>query len=121
MSMIKSKNTKPEVLIHRELLLRKISHEMHPKIHGSPDIVIGKCAIFVDGCFWHRCPKCFRMPETNREYWERKIQLNTERDIKNIKLLESAGYKVLSIWEHEIKASPSMATERILNERLFKY
>ncbi len=76
----------PELLIHRELIRRKIRHKTHPKILGSPDIIIGKYAIFLNGCFWHRCPQCFRMPKTNWEYWEKKIDRNTQRDRENTRM-----------------------------------
>lgn len=75
-------------------------------ILGKPDIVFHaeRLIIFIDGCFWHGCPICNRkLPETNKEYWERKIQRNVERaKIHNQKLAED-GWKVIRIWEHELR------------------
>ncbi len=115
MSMIRGKGTRPELLIHNELLKHKVQHKMYPKIPGNPDIIIGEFAVFVNGCFWHKCPSCFRMPKTNTEYWEMKINKNAERDKKNIEILEFKGYIVKTVWEHEIKQDVSRVAKRILN------
>ena len=75
-------------------------------VPGRPDAVFDKemVAIFVDGCFWHRCPVCRRpMPKTNADYWKRKIDRNVERDKKIDKSLSYDGWEVVRIWEHEIK------------------
>jgi DNA mismatch endonuclease (patch repair protein) len=87
-------------------------------IIGKPDVVFSKehVAIFVDGCFWHGCPYCQRklMPETNRQYWERKINRNIElAKSNNQKLLENQ-WVVIRIWEHELKNATDRA--RIRNE-----
>ena len=77
----------------------------HLPIFGKPDFVFRKTriAVFIDGCFWHGCPKHCRMPATNREYWERKIGRNLERDKKVKRELRKAGWTVVRIWEHELK------------------
>jgi len=105
MSMIRSKNTKPERIVHTILKKLKIKHIMHPKIKGSSDIVVPKekIAIFINGCFWHKCPKCFKPPKSNKEYWIPKIKRNVQRDKENIKILKRSGYKTIVLWEHEIK------------------
>lgn len=75
-------------------------------IRGKPDIVFPeeRVLIFVDGCFWHSCPHCDRkLPKTNREYWERKIERNIERDKRNNKVLADNGWEVIRIWEHEMR------------------
>jgi len=106
MSRIKSKWTKPERLVHDWLKGHKIKHKMHPKIGGSPDILLTdlKTAVFINGCFWHRCPTCYRQPKSNREYWLPKIKRNVEKDNENIKKLKKLGYNVIVIWEHELRA-----------------
>jgi DNA mismatch endonuclease (patch repair protein) len=78
---------------------------MHPKIAGSPDIVIPekKLAIFVHGCFWHKCKKCYKPPKTNVKYWLPKLKKNVARDKANALKLKRRGWKVLTLWEHEIK------------------
>lgn len=79
---------------------------------GKPDVVFDelRVAVFVDGCFWHGCPVCQRkLPETNREYWERKIQRNVERDRLRGATLEENGWRVVRIWEHEMRPGPTRA------------
>jgi len=77
---------------------------MHPKIAGSPDIIIRekKIAVFLHGCFWHGCKKCYRPPKSNKTFWKTKVQNNIKRDLKNEKLLRRNGWKIIRIWEHEI-------------------
>jgi DNA mismatch endonuclease (patch repair protein) len=84
-------------------------------VHGTPDVVFdeAKVAIFVDGCFWHKCPICDRSsPETHSEYWENKFLRNIEHDKEINKLLINSGWKVLRIWEHEMKSPKSRASIR---------
>lgn len=81
---------------------------LHRKdLPGTPDIVLPKCriAIFVNGCFWHgheNCPNS-RMPKTNKDFWNEKIEKNKQRDIKNIKKLLAQGWKPMIIWSCELK------------------
>lgn len=105
MSLIKSKWTKPEKLLHNYLNRQKISHKMHPKMKGSPDIIISnkKIAIFVNGCFWHGCKNCYKMPKNNKKFWANKVKRNKERDKKNEVFLRKQGWKVITIWEHNLK------------------
>jgi len=74
-------------------------------VFGKPDFVFRKAriAVFIDGCFWHACPKHCRMPASNRDYWVRKIGRNAERDKKVSRELRRQGWTVARIWEHEIK------------------
>jgi len=73
---------------------------------GKPDFVFpkSKVAVFVDGCFWHGCPKHCRMPSSNKEYWEEKIGGNIRRDRKVAKKLRQAGWSVIRFWEHDLKS-----------------
>lgn len=74
-------------------------------LHGRPDFVFTKqkIAVFIDGCFWHGCPKHCRMPLTNRNYWESKISRNTRRDKSVVKYLKGKGWRVIRFWEHDLK------------------
>lgn len=74
---------------------------------GKPDFIYPKqrIALFVDGCFWHGCPKCCRMPSAHRKYWVNKIERNKNRDKEATKVLKKKGWKVIRIWEHEISRS----------------
>lgn len=104
MSLIRSKNTKPEKLLRSSLWKRGLRYLVHPKIKGKPDIIFkkNKIAIFIDGCFWHMCPICFKPPKSNIDYWKPKLNRNKERD-KTVTLeLEEEGWTVLRFWEHEI-------------------
>lgn len=118
MSRIRSKWTAQEKRIHNYLKGNKIKHKMHPNIKGNPDIILNetKTAVFLHGCFWHKCPKCYIKPKTNKRYWLPKIENNVKRDRKNNKILKQDGFKVIRIWEHETKKD----FKKILN-RLLKY
>lgn len=107
MSKIRSKWTTQEKKVHNCLKAHKIKHKMHPKLQGSPDIVLKdkKIAIFIHGCFWHKCPRCYKEPKSNKGYWLPKIKKNIKRDKKNAKLLKGQGYSIVKIWEHELKKS----------------
>jgi len=82
---------------------------------GKPDVVFPaqRVVIFVDGCFWHGCPHCNRKrPETNHEYWERKIGRTVERDKRNSQALAEDGWRVIRIWEHELKDAQGRSEAR---------
>lgn len=74
------------------------------KLLGKPDFVFPKekICVFVDGCFWHGCPKCYRRPKSNWRYWKAKTERNRMRDLKVSRELRKAGWKVIRIWEHEL-------------------
>jgi DNA mismatch endonuclease (patch repair protein) len=76
-----------------------------PAIEGKPDFYFPKAAlaVFVDGCFWHGCPKCGHTPNTNRLFWATKIERNKERDRTNSRKLKNQGVSVIRLWEHELK------------------
>jgi DNA mismatch endonuclease, patch repair protein len=84
---------------------------------GKPDFIFLKerLAIFVDGCFWHGCPICYRMPHSNKRYWQNKIKNNKTRDKKNIKKLHELNWKVIRLWEHQLKKCPIVCIEIILS------
>jgi len=77
----------------------------HQVVFGKPDFVFRpeKVAVFVDGCFWHGCPKCYRRPASNRKFWDAKVARNRARDVEVTKSLRRAGWKVVRIWEHQLK------------------
>jgi DNA mismatch endonuclease (patch repair protein) len=110
MSRIKSKNTKPEVILRRCLRENGYNYSKRDdRLVGKPDILFRKkhVAIFVHGCFWHmhkRCDKKIRIPDTNNDYWTKKLLGNVLRDKKIIKQLRNKKWKVIVVWECEIKA-----------------
>ena len=107
MSHIRSKDTKPEEIVRKYLFARGFRYRKNDtRYPGEPDLVLPKyhTVIFINGCFWHQ-HGCSRstLPKTNQDYWIPKIQRNVERDRQNIKALEDAGWKVIVIWECELK------------------
>ena len=107
MAAIRSKNTRPEIIVRKYLFAKGFRFRInHPRLPGHPDIVMRKyrTCIFVNGCFWHRCPYCnMPIPNHNHEFWEDKFVRNVERDRRNVSLLESKGWTVITVWECEIK------------------
>ena len=77
----------------------------HLPLPGKPDFTFKKekLTVFVDGCFWHRCPKCYREPKTNTEFWRNKIKTNVKRDRKVTNELKKAGWSVVRLWECQLK------------------
>lgn len=113
----KAKNTRPELLLRKALRDEGIrNYRLHKKnLPGRPDITIprSRIAIFVNGCFWHRCPHCKHiLPKTNRSFWKAKFSDNQKRDKKKIKDLKKLGWKVHTFWECEIREK---SNELILN------
>ena len=107
MSKIKSKNTKPELLVRKYIFSRRYRYRIHDrKLPGCPDIVFKnrKLAIQVRGCFWHgHLCKLRSLPKSNRSFWNNKINNNKKRDIANDRKLKRLGWKVLVIRECHIK------------------
>lgn len=104
MSRIRSKDTKPELLVRKLLFHAGFRYRLHVKtLPGHPDVVLPrwKVVVFVHGCFWHGhagCPKA-TVPATRREFWEAKIRGNRERDEREIQALLAAGWRVLVVWQ----------------------
>lgn len=108
MAQVKSKNTKPEMLVRSLLHRMGYRFRLHIKtLPGHPDVVLPryKAVIFVHGCFWHGHEGCKRatMPATRTEFWRKKIDGNQSRDRRNLNALEELGYRCLVIWQCEMK------------------
>lgn len=117
MSANKAKNTKPELLLKQTLWDSGLKGYRlnYSKIPGKPDIayIKYKLAIFVNGCYWHRCPTCnYSLPKHNASFWKSKFEKNITRDIQKKEQLEAAGWKVIVAWECEINKN----MEKIFNE-----
>lgn len=107
MSRIRSTNTKPEEIVRKYLFSHGFRYRKNDKRYpGKPDIVLPKyhTIIFVNGCFWHMhgCSRS-RRPRSNQEYWKPKIERNIQRDAENQQKLEADGWKVIIVWECELK------------------
>jgi len=116
MSRIRSTNSKPEETVRKYLFSNGLRYRKNVrKLPGCPDIVLPKykTVVFVNGCFWHKhdCGR-FVWPSSNEEYWHRKINRNVERDADNHKLLIEQGWRVLTIWECQLKKK--VAEENLL-------
>ncbi len=118
MAAIRSRNTSIEIRFRKALWASGIrGYRLHYLLPGKPDIVFTRkrLAIFIDGCFWHWCPQCFRMPKTHREYWEPKICRNVARDEDINQQLQQNGWTVIRFWEHEIKHDLTECVLRTVN------
>lgn len=118
MSQIKGKNTKPEMLVRQYLHAQGLRYRLHDKkLPGKPDMVFAKykTVVFVHGCFWHQHKGCryFVVPKTRTEFWLNKIGRNVANDERQQIELAAAGWKVLTVWECELK---SAVRERTLSE-----
>ncbi len=108
MSQIKGKNTKPEIKVRKFLFSHGFRFRIHDKkLPGKPDIVLPKyrTIIFVQGCFWHGHEHCkyFKLPSTRHEWWKAKIEKNISNDKKTQETLKQLGYKIIVVWECQIK------------------
>jgi len=122
MAAIKGKDTKPEMIVRKYHFSRGLRFRVQVrKLSGTPDIVLPKytTVIFVDGCFWHGHEGCryFRLPKSNVEFWTEKIEHNIERDRESMQALLDLGWKVIRVWECELrnKANREETLNKIYN------
>ena len=114
MSRIRSKNTKPEMIVRRMLHSRGVRYRLHGAgLPGKPDIVLGprRLVIFVHGCFWHRHAGCREatMPSANRDFWQAKLEGNAARDLRHRAALRKLGWRVAVVWECETRQPEKLA------------
>lgn len=111
--------TKPEMalrrVLHRRGLRYRVDRRVLPDFRRSADLVFGpaKVAVFVDGCFWHRCPVHFVLPKSNTNWWRAKIDRNVERDRDTDRHLHEAGWATLRYWEHQLREDPSVCADEV--------
>ena len=108
MRQVKSKDTRPEIVVRKLISLMGYRYRLHRKdLPGCPDLVfsVGKKVIFINGCYWHRhtCKKGRSKPETNKDFWRTKFYRTKQRDKENRKKLKKLGWQILTIWECQIK------------------
>lgn len=108
MSLIRSRNTKPEIVLRKYLTAAGLKYRLHKAdLPGKPDIILNKhnTVIFVHGCFWHQHKNCKRanIPKSNEEYWTKKLENNVNRDKLSKQMLKNTGWKVIVIWECQMK------------------
>ncbi|RPD38565.1 very short patch repair endonuclease [Chitinophaga barathri] len=119
MSRIKGQNTKPEMLVRKFLFSNGLRYRLHVKeLPGKPDIVLSKyrTVIFINGCFWHGHAGCkyYVVPKTRTEWWQQKINGNITNDEKAIHLLEKNGWRVITVWECDLKKQNQEVTLKAL-------
>ncbi|MBA3866396.1 MAG: DNA mismatch endonuclease Vsr [Solirubrobacterales bacterium] len=116
MSRLGQRDTAPELALRSELHRRglrfRVDRAPLATVRSRADVVLGsaRVAVYVDGCFWHRCPVHGTMPKANADFWHRKLQRNQERDVETNFLLRKKDWAVVRVWEHE---NPSEAADRI--------
>uniref|UniRef100_UPI004028CA5F very short patch repair endonuclease n=1 Tax=Prevotella sp. TaxID=59823 RepID=UPI004028CA5F len=125
MSAVHCKGTKPEMIVRRYLWLHGFRYRLnHQRLPGKPDIVMRKyrTCIFINGCFWHGHEGCkyYTVPNTNTEFWVKKVQRNKERDNEVQRQLASMGWHSVTIWECELKAAKRESTLESLSFTLNK-
>lgn len=113
MRAVKGQNTAPEMIVRRLLHKQGFRYRLHVKdLPGKPDIVFPrkKKAIFIHGCFWHGhdCLRGNRVPKTNQEYWIAKVHKNVQRDQRTMAALSEEGWKILILWECDLKNTQSL-------------
>ncbi len=117
MSRIRKRDTKPELLLRRALFALGVrGWRLRAKLPGTPDLVFARVhlAVFVDGCFWHGCPRCaIPRPKSHKRYWGPKLARNMARDVRVKWELRALGWRTLRIWEHEVIHDPARCAERI--------
>ena len=124
MALVRGRDTKPEMRVRKALHAAGLRYRLHVRtLPGAPDLVFPsrRVALFVHGCFWHRHAGCAggRMPKSRLDFWETKLNGNVERDRRNQKALEAAGWTVMVIWECETRDHDKLAelAERIGQHR----
>ena len=116
MRAIKSKNTKLEQKVFKALRKRGLKFRTNvADLPGKPDIAIKKykIVIFLDSCFWHGCPLHCRVPKTNTEYWQKKIEKNRKRDWLITETYKKNRWHILRVWEHELKENLEETIDKI--------
>lgn len=118
MSAVRSKDTKPEMLVRRLLHRSGYRYRLHrADLPGKPDLVLPsrKKVIFVNGCFWHQHEGCSfsHVPRSNVPYWAPKLQRNRERDREHLKALRAAGWKCMVLWECQLN-KPNLLLRRLI-------
>jgi DNA mismatch endonuclease (patch repair protein) len=118
MARVRQKDTAPELTLRRALFKAGLRYRLKTssRLPGSPDIVFGRArlVIFVDGCFWHGCALHGTWPKSNADFWREKILRNQERDRSVDAALTDLGWKVMRVWEHDVRGGLSFLVDTIV-------
>ena len=118
MARVRSRNTATEMAFRKLLWARGLRYRLYAPLPGTPDLVFrrARVAVFIDGCFWHGCPRHYRKPAANAEFWQSKLQRNVERDRRVNRKLRTQGWRVVRVWGHSLdSASASRVAELVWN------
>jgi DNA mismatch endonuclease (patch repair protein) len=115
MSRIRGRDTKPETALRSALWKLGLRFRKSTRLRGKPDILFPRerVVVFVDGCFWHRCPEHQTKPASNADFWDRKLSENVARDRRIDALLEADMWTVVRVWEHEVERGLEFVTQRV--------
>jgi DNA mismatch endonuclease (patch repair protein) len=115
MARVRSRDTAPETLLRRTLWAAGLRYRVRPRLPGTPDLAFprARVAVFVDGCFWHGCPRHYTAPAANAGFWGAKLSRNLSRDRKVDRALSESGWTVVRIWEHEVTEDADAAVGRL--------
>ena len=116
MARVRSRDTIPETALRKALWSRGFRYRVRPALPGTPDLAFtrARVTVFVDGCFWHKCPEHYREPATNVEFWRRKVARNVARDQRVDEELADLGWSVTRIWEHEALSNSQEAVDYVI-------
>jgi DNA mismatch endonuclease, patch repair protein len=118
----KARDTKPELAlrsaVHALGLRYRVDARPLKDVRRRADLLFtrAKVAVFLDGCFWHGCPKCGHIPSSNRPFWKAKIERNQRRDRETDELLLQTGIRAIRFWEHELRDCPRECMQRLLTD-----
>lgn len=118
MSGIRGKDTQPEIVLRKGLFRLGVRYRLHvPSLPGRPDIVIGKfrVVVMIHGCFWHAHAECrhFRLPSSNRAFWQEKLERNKARDLQHLTTLLKSDWRVAVVWECAIRSNPHAVVQLV--------
>jgi len=112
MRRVRSANTRPEIILRKLIWAAGWKYRIGARVLAcKPDLVFAskKIAVFIDGCFWHGCPNHYSLPRTRVEFWRDKLEENVRRDQRQTRALQSAGWRVIRLWGHQVHSDPQRA------------